>query len=91
MPVLLQGVSERLAVRVGAAEDLQFAAPIIVKPLDAPLTERVAILKNHGWLSHRPKSRGVAFTTANAAPGASSSLDRLWKTLLTFRWIVNKT
>jgi hypothetical protein len=52
-PVLLQGVPERLPVRVGTVEDLQFAAPIVVKPLDAPLA--VAILENLGWLSHRLK------------------------------------
>ena len=44
MPVLLHGVPERLPVRVGTVEDFQFAAPIIVKPLDAPLA--LAILKN---------------------------------------------
>jgi hypothetical protein len=57
MPVLLHGVPERLPVRVGTVEDFQFAAPIIVKPLDAPLA--VSILENRGWLNHRRKSCGL--------------------------------
>jgi hypothetical protein len=52
MPVLLHGVSQRLSARVGAGEDLQFAAAVVVKPLDAPLAGRYAILDN----LRRPRS-----------------------------------
>ncbi len=72
MPVLLHGVSQRLPVRVGTVEDLQFASAIIVKPLDTPLAGCVAILENHGWLSHCLKSCGGSITQANVAGDASS-------------------
>jgi hypothetical protein len=71
MPVLLHGVPQRLPVRVGTVEDLQLASAIIVKPLDTPLARRLAILENHGWLSHCLTSCGGSITQANVA-GASS-------------------
>src|SRR4029077_7722260 len=60
MPVLLHGVPQSLPVRAGTAENLQLAAAVIVKPFDAPLTGRLAILENHGWLRHRLTSCGGA-------------------------------
>src|SRR5207248_6594585 len=51
MPVLLHGVSQRLSPRVLAGENLQFAAAILVEPLDAPFPRRLAILENVGRLS----------------------------------------
>ena len=58
MPVLLHGVPQRLPVRVGAGENLQFAAAIIINPLDPSLAGRLPILEPLGWLSHRLKSCG---------------------------------
>ena len=49
-----------------------FASAIIVKPFDAPLAGRLAILKNHRWLRHRLKSCGITPRIANVA-GASSA------------------
>ena len=50
MPVLPHGVAQRLPPRAVAVENLQFAAAIIIKPLDTPRAGRLAILKNLGWL-----------------------------------------
>src|SRR5207253_889469 len=44
MPVLLHGVPQRLPPSIGAGENLQFAAAIIVEPLDPPLARCCAIL-----------------------------------------------
>src|SRR6266550_919597 len=50
MPVLLHGVAQCLSPCGRAGENLQFAAAVIVKPLDAPLAGRLAILENLGRL-----------------------------------------
>jgi hypothetical protein len=50
MPVSLNRVSERLRSRIRTGENFQFAATIIVKPLDAPLAGCDPILENLGWL-----------------------------------------
>src|SRR5260221_14782582 len=85
MPVLLHGVPQRLPVRVGTVEDLQFAAAIIVKPLDAPLAGRLAILENHGWLSHRRKScRGSVIQLTSLPPLPRQPL--VWFDPLPRRW-----
>src|SRR6266480_4197219 len=70
MAVLAHGVSECLSPRIVPSENLQFAAAIIVEPLDPPLAGRRAILENlagsvPGWLvfvimSRAPKYRNVA-------------------------------
>src|SRR5205823_9724961 len=50
MPVLTHCVSQRLSPRIGAAEDFQFAAPIIIEPFDAPFPGCCPIFKDLGGL-----------------------------------------
>jgi hypothetical protein len=49
MAVFPHGVSQRLPAGIGASENFQFAAAVIVKPLDAPLTGYFAIFKDFRW------------------------------------------
>src|ERR1051325_5796641 len=51
MPVPSHGVAQRLPSRIVAGANLQFAAAIILEPLDAPLASHCAILENVGRLS----------------------------------------
>jgi hypothetical protein len=45
MAVLSHGVAQRLPPRIVTVEHLQFAAAVIVKPLDAPLAGCFTILE----------------------------------------------
>jgi hypothetical protein len=62
MSVVLHRVSQRIPARGWADENLQFAAAVIVEPLDAPLTCLYSILKNLGWLCHA----AILLSCANA-------------------------
>src|SRR5689334_13618681 len=46
MPVFSHGVAQRLPTRIVASENLQFAAAIIIEPLDAPLASHCTILEH---------------------------------------------
>src|SRR3954454_21734065 len=72
MPAPLNRVSERLRSCITAGENFQFAATVIVEPLDPPSAGSCAILENLGWLWHDRQSS----CRANAAAGYLSAGDK---------------
>ena len=73
MRVILHRVAQRLPPRAVPVEHLQFAAAIIIKPLDAPLAGRLAILENLGWFKYGDVGLTTAATIVATRATASTS------------------